>query len=180
MCKEKIVIVIDMQNDFVTGSLANREAQAIVPHLRAGLEEVTRAGVKVFFTRDTHYENYPETQEGRLLPVVHCIKDTPGWEIVPELSAFVTDSNVLDKLSFGSMELPEWLKKIVGEDFEQVSEIEMWGVCTDICVISNAMILKAAYPEKTISVSGELCAGVTPESHNNALAAMKMCQINIV
>ena len=164
----KALIVVDMQNDFVDGSLGTKEAQEMLPRLVQKLENLPQ-DTDVFFTQDTHGENYLETQEGKMLPVVHCVKKTHGWEIVPQLQKFVKKANaVIEKKTFGSTRLPSMLKKY--------EEVEFVGLCTDICVISNALLLKAFYPEQTISVDATCCAGVTPESHQNALAAMKMCQ----
>ncbi len=173
---KKVLLVIDMQVDFVTGALENQEAQQITGGIREKIEKHLKDGGSVFFTRDTHGQNYMETQEGRMLPVPHCLKGSDGWQIVEELMDFATEENTFDKPSFGSMELPVWLKeRLMGEP----EEIEICGVCTDICVISNAMILKAAYPEIKITVDGSCCAGVTPESHQNALNAMAVCQMII-
>lgn len=166
---KKILIVVDMQNDFIDGSLGSAMAQAIVPKV---VEKAAHFDGKVIFTRDTHGPNYLNTQEGRKLPVKHCIQGTPGWQICEELQPFA--ANVVDKLSFGSISLPRLLAQ------EGTPEsIELCGLCTDICVISNAMILKAALPEIPLLVDASCCAGVTPESHRNALEAMKMCQITV-
>lgn len=176
---DKVLLVIDMQNDFVTGALANKEAQSVISGIAEKVEECIGEGTPVFFTRDTHSQDYLNTQEGKLLPVPHCIEGTEGWQIVPELAAFVRDEqggNVFNKPTFGSTYLPSWVyEKLNGSPLT----IELCGVCTDICVISNAMILKAAFPETEITVLSKLCAGVTAESHNTALEAMKGCQINI-
>ncbi len=175
MEKNKILLVIDMQKDFVTGALANKEAQQIIENIKKKIESYKESGLPVFFTRDTHGEDYLNTQEGKLLPVEHCIKGSNGWQIIDELADYATEENTLDKPSFGCLDLPGWLcDKLAGAT---PAEVELCGVCTDICVISNGMILKAAYPETPITVEGSCCAGVTPESHNNALEAMKMCQI---
>lgn len=174
---KKVLLVIDMQKDFVTGALANEEAQKIVSAIEKRIEEYRKDDYPVFFTRDTHGENYMDTQEGRLLPVPHCIKDSDGWQIIEQLRGFADEENVLDKPSFGCLNLPAWLLEKLDEKGENLEEIELCGVCTDICVISNAMILKAAFPEVTVSVNGKLCAGVTPESHENALKAMASCQV---
>ena len=172
----KVLIVVDMQKDFVNGALGTAEAQAIVGKVA---EKIRSFDGEVFYTRDTHMENYPETQEGKNLPVIHCVKNTPGWQIVPELPE-AADERIVNKPSFGSLELPEKLKDLEEEKGEAVTEITLVGLCTDICVISNAMILKAAFPEVPMFVDSSCCAGVTPESHDNALAAMKMCQITIL
>ena len=169
----RYLIVVDMQTDFVTGSLGTKEAQAIVGKVA---EKIRSFEGKVIFTRDTHTENYLSTQEGINLPVEHCIKDTPGWQIVPELDALRTGA-AIDKPTFGSTELSRLLA--AENEQEPVESITLIGLCTDICVISNAMILKAELPEAKISVDASCCAGVTPESHKNALSAMRMCQIQI-
>ena len=166
-----ILIVVDMQNDFIDGSLGTPEAVAIVPYVKTVIEEFDGT---VLFTRDTHFENYMDTQEGRNLPVKHCIKDTPGWQIHPELDA-LRKTEPIDKLTFGSSQLPEVLKQ--EKDLESVTFI---GLCTDICVISNVMLTKAFFPEVPLIVDAKACAGVTPQSHKNALEAMKMCQITVV
>lgn len=159
-----------MQTDFITGTLGSKLAQAIVPDV---VGKVKNYDGKVIFTRDTHSENYLTTQEGKKLPVEHCIKNTYGWEICDELKPYA--DKVIDKITFGSIELPDIIKGY-GEEIEK---IELCGLCTDICVISNAMLLKAAFPEVEITVDSKCCAGVTEESHNNALEAMKAVQINI-
>ena len=177
MSGKKVLFVIDMQVDFVTGALANEEAQTITGRIVDKVKAYQEAGDFVFFTRDTHGENYMETQEGRLLPVPHCAEGTDGWQIVDELKVFANKDNTLDKPSFGSLELPKWVYKKTDGDFD---EMEFCGVCTDICVISNAMIMKAAFPEISLTVDGSCCAGVTPESHQTALDAMAACQMNIL
>lgn len=174
MKKDKALLVIDMQVDFVTGALANEEAQKIIGRLQEKIEDYRSQGLPVLFTRDTHGEDYMETQEGRLLPVPHCVKGSDGWQIIEELRGGLKDDCVLDKPTFGCMELPKWLREKLGG---APSEIEMVGVCTDICVISNAMILKAAFPETVVKVDSSCCAGVSPQSHETALDAMKACQI---
>ena len=168
----KLLVVVDMQNDFIDGALGTKEAVAIVPAVKAKIEAARKEGTTVIFTRDTHEENYMDTQEGKNLPVPHCIRNTQGWEISPELE--VADSVVVDKPTFGSVVLGEMVKNM-----ENVEAIEVIGLCTDICVISNALLLKATLPEVPISVDAACCAGVTPQSHDNALAAMKMCQIAV-
>lgn len=166
----KFLIVVDMQVDFITGSLGSTLATAIVPNV---VEKVKNFDGTVIFTRDTHSVEYLKTQEGRNLPVEHCIKDTAGWEICDELKPYV--KTVIDKITFGSVELPNVLK----EYGQEIEEIELCGLCTDICVISNAMILKATFPETKITVDANCCAGVTVESHETALNAMKAVQIEI-
>lgn len=170
------LIVVDMQVDFVNGALGTKEAQAIVPAVDACIRRFIQDGAKVIFTRDTHFENYLSTQEGRNLPVEHCIKNTSGWQIIPELQDYCT--SVIDKPTFGSTDLMDMLRTEHAQ--EPISSITLIGICTDICVISNAMLLKAAMPEVPIFVEAACCAGVTPESHENALAAMKMCQIQVI
>ena len=170
---QNILIVVDMQNDFIDGALGTKEAAAIVPLVR---DKIAHFDGKVLFTRDTHFDNYASTQEGRNLPVPHCIKGTDGWEIRPELDALRTTAPI-DKITFGSSELG----RMLAEENRQnpIESITFVGLCTDICVISNAMIAKAFLTEVPIVVDARCCAGVTPESHRNALNAMKMCQIII-
>lgn len=165
----KYLIVVDMQVDFTTGSLGAPHEAAIIPNV---VQKVKNFDGTVIFTRDTHPENYLETQEGRNLPIVHCVEGTPGWEICPELHPYV--KQVVDKPSFGSMALPMLLAKM-----GDVESIELVGLCTDICVISNAMILKAAFPEVPMFVDASCCAGVTMQSHKTALDAMKAVQITV-
>jgi len=167
----KILIVVDMQNDFIDGTLGTAEAVAIVPYVKSLIENFDG---KVLFTRDTHFENYLDTQEGKNLPVKHCIKDTHGWQIRGELDA-LRKTQPIDKLTFGSSDLPQLLAK---ED--HIESVTFVGLCTDICVISNVMITKAFFPEVPVIVDAKACAGVTPESHKNALEAMKMCQVKVV
>lgn len=166
----KYLIVVDMQVDFITGSLGSPLATAIVPRVA---QKVQNFDGKVMFTRDTHFPDYLKTQEGTKLPVPHCVKGTEGWQICEELRPFA--ETIVDKVTFGSMELPQVIEKY-GEPIEQ---IELCGLCTDICVISNAMILKAAFPEVAISVDASCCAGVTIDSHKTALSAMEAVQIEI-
>ena len=167
----KYLIVVDMQNDFITGSLGSKLAEMIVPNV---VEKVKNYEGTVIFTRDTHFSDYMDTQEGKNLPVKHCIKDTTGWEICNELKPYA--NKVIDKITFGSVDLPDVIKAYG----EQIEEIELCGLCTDICVISNAMILKATFPEVKIVVDSNCCAGVTEESHQTALNAMKAVQIDVI
>jgi len=169
----KFLIVVDMQVDFISGSLGSAAAQAIVPGVR---EKVRQFDGTVIFTRDTHGTDYAETQEGRKLPVTHCIRDTAGWEICEELKPLA--QTVVDKITFGSTDLPARILSFV-RDAGEIEEIELCGLCTDICVISNAMILKAAFPEVRICIDSACCAGVTPESHETALRAMSAVQIEV-
>lgn len=173
----KMLIVIDMQNDFVDGALGTREAQAIVPKV---IEKIKNFKGQVLYTRDTHEEDYLETQEGKNLPMKHCIYETEGWQLVPEINAIAKENNslIFDKPTFGSLALAGCLNGI--NKVAQIDELELVGLCTDICVISNALLLKATMPEVKITVDASCCAGVTPESHQNALEAMKMCQINTI
>ena len=167
----KILVVVDMQKDFIDGALGTPEAVQIVPYVKASIEAFEG---KVLFTRDTHFDQYMDTQEGKNLPVKHCIQNTPGWEIHPELDV-LRKTAPIDKITFGSSALPEILAKE-----EHVESITFLGLCTDICVISNVMITKAFFPEVPVIVDAKGCAGVTPESHKNALAAMKMCQVTVI
>lgn len=170
----KFLIVVDMQNDFIDGALGTKEAVAILPAVKSKIENFEG---KVIFTRDTHEEDYLSTQEGRNLPVEHCIKDTEGWQINPELDA-LRKEDAIDKPSFGSVALGQYLKAYDTYE-EKIESITLIGICTDICVISNAMIIKAFLPETPVAVDASCCAGVTPESHENALNAMAVCQIKI-
>ena len=172
-----ILIVVDMQNDFVSGALGSQEAADIVPNVASRIEGGLGRGETVLFTRDTHDENYLETREGHALPVPHCIRGTEGWEIVPQLKTYITGLEPVDKPTFGSQALGELLLKLDKE--EQIESITLVGLCTDICVISNALLAKAFLPEVPVSVDAACCAGVTPESHKTALSAMKMCQIRV-
>ena len=172
-----VLVVVDMQNDFIDGALGTKEAVEIVPRVA---EKIRNFEGEVLYTRDTHEENYLETQEGKKLPVVHCVKGTKGWELHPEIKALCKEDPI-DKPTFGSTHLGSVLR-VMNEEYKLramggVESVTFVGLCTDICVISNAMIAKAFIPEVPIIVDGSCCAGVTPESHKNALEAMKMCQI---
>ena len=170
----KLLVVVDMQHDFVDGALGTKEAVAIVDNVIAKVERYIADGHAVAFTLDTHGEDYMETQEGRNLPVPHCLKGSEGWKLVPDLRAYTDGWKVFEKPTFGSMELARYAAE------EEFDRIEVVGLCTDICVISNVMLLKAALPEAEIVVDSACCAGVTPESHNNALEAMKICQVTVI
>lgn len=170
----KFLIVVDMQNDFIDGALGTKEAVAILPAVKSKIESFDG---KVIFTRDTHDADYLSTQEGKNLPVEHCIKDTDGWQINAELEA-LRKEDAFDKPSFGSVALSQYLKAYDTYE-EKIESITLIGICTDICVISNAMLIKAFLPETPVTVDASCCAGVTPESHQNALNAMAVCQINI-
>ena len=168
-------VIIDMQNDFIDGALGTKEAQAVVPRIETKIvasKKDTSVSTDLIFTQDTHGENYLDTQEGQKLPVPHCIKDTKGWNICRQLLPYTLFATILEKPTFGSTDL-------IAETAEY-DRIVLMGVCTDICVISNAMLLKAFKTEKEICVDASCCAGVTPESHARALEAMKMCQIDIL
>ena len=171
----KILVVVDMQNDFIDGALGTPEALAIVPYVKEMIEGFDG---KVYFTRDTHFENYMETQEGKNLPVEHCIKGTNGWQIHPELDSLRTEEPV-DKPTFGSVALGQLLKAYDTYE-EKIESVTLIGLCTDICVISNAMMIKGFLPETPIEVDAACCAGVTPESHDRALDAMAICQIKVI
>ncbi len=170
----KILVVVDMQNDFIDGTLGTLEAQAIVQPVLEKMRTYDKS--EIYVTRDTHGENYLQTAEGRKLPVVHCVKGTKGWQLHPQVEAAADEKHIIDKPTFGSMDLMELLRK---ENEKELLEIELVGLCTDICVVSNALLLKAAMPESIIRVDAGCCAGVTPESHKAALATMGMCQIEI-
>lgn len=176
----KILIVIDMQNDFISGALGNPETLAVLPNVCERVKEALKDGTKLLYTLDTHGSNYTDSQEGRNLPVPHCIKGTWGHQPAGELKNIIGDAAqnlAVEKCTFGSIELPERILKLCGEIPD---EVELIGVCTDICVISNALLLKAFFPETTITVIAACCAGTSAEAHIRALEAMKMCQINIV
>lgn len=172
-----VLIVVDMQNDFVNGALGTKEAAEAVPHVVNRVAEGVNRGETILFTRDTHETNYMDTQEGANLPVPHCIRDTEGWQIIPQLTEYVTGFAPVDKPTFGSTTLAQMLATV--NQGTPIHKITLIGLCTDICVISNALLLKAFLPEVQITVDASCCAGVTPESHKNALAAMKMCQIAV-
>lgn len=170
---KKLLVVVDMQKDFVTGALGTKEAVKIVPNVVRKIEEEFKNGTEIVFTKDTHQENYLSTQEGRNLPIIHCIKNTDGWELIPELSQYEVTHKIIEKPTFGSTHLAHLVAN------GKYDEVELIGLCTDICVISNAMIVKAVNTEMLVSVDASCCAGVTPESHQNALEAMRMCQIAV-
>ncbi len=164
---KKTLIVVDMQNDFIDMALGTKEAVAIVPQVKAKIAQYVANGDEIIFTRDTHGENYLDTPEGKKLPVPHCIRGTKGWEIADGL--YVGGCRIIDKPNFG---WPHWNE-------ETLEDVELIGLCTDICVVSNALIIKATFPEAQVKVDAACCAGVTPESHNAALVTMKMCQIDV-
>ncbi len=167
---KRLLVVVDMQKDFIDGALGTSEAQKIVGNVK---EKIENYDGDVVFTLDTHSEIYLSTQEGKNLPVEHCIKGTSGWELDENLKELAQGRQIFEKPTFGSVELAEY---VVSKEY---TEVELIGLCTDICVISNAMLIKAFLPEVKVAVDASCCAGVTPESHNNALSAMAMCQIEI-
>lgn len=169
--KKQALVVVDMQNDFIDGALGSTEAQAIVPQV---VEKAAGFDGDLYFTRDTHDSTYLSSQEGQRLPVSHCVRGTPGWEICDALQPFTKQAMLFDKPVFGSPELALELAK------RNYDSIILVGLCTDICVISNAFLLKAYLPEAQIIVDAACCAGVTPESHHTALQAMKNCQIDVI
>ena len=171
----KILIVIDMQNDFIDGALGTDEAVNIVEAVKEKIRSYPPADI--IATMDTHFENYMETQEGKNLPVPHCIKGTDGWEIRPDIMELLDGAKIYEKPTFGSTKLAEDLKAL--SEREEL-EIELIGLCTDICVVSNALLLKAYMPEVKISVDAACCAGVTPEKHLAALETMRSCQIHVI
>ncbi|MBE7016519.1 MAG: cysteine hydrolase [Ruminococcaceae bacterium] len=173
---KKVLIVVDMQKDFVDGALGTKEAVAIVDNV---VRKIEGFDGDIIVTYDTHSENYMETQEGKNLPVPHCIKGTDGWMLDAEVQKAIDKKNckIIEKPTFGSVELPCYIKEnYLPEDIE----IELIGLCTDICVVSNALLLKANFLETKVSVDASCCAGVTPESHLAALTTMKMCQVKVV
>lgn len=165
---KKTLIVVDMQKDFIDGSLGTKEAEAIVEKVKNKIAQYKEQGDEIIFTRDTHQEDYLNTNEGKHLPVVHCIKGTDGWEIAKGLE--VPGAIYIDKPNFGYLNWKDY----------HLEEVELVGLCTDICVVSNALIIKAAYPEIKVTVDARCCAGVTPESHAAALTTMKMCQVEVI
>ena len=171
----KVLVIVDMQNDFITGALANTEGQKIIPTM---VDYIKNFDGNIIATLDTHYDNYLETMEGKKLPVPHCIKETEGWKLVPEVADAIKGKAVMmfKKETFGSTDLADY----IADFYDANTEIEICGVCTDICVISNALVIKATTPNRKITVLKDLCAGVTPESHETALKAMAACHIDIV
>ena len=169
---KKLLVVVDMQNDFIGGPLGTKEAEAVVPAVAARIKRAKADGDEILFTRDTHGDDYPASAEGKKLPVAHCLRGTYGWQIDGRLDA--AGAKILDKPAFGSVALGEYVRS------GGYGEIELVGVCTDICVISNALLVKAFSPETRVAVRRDGCAGVTRESHENALRAMAVCQIEII
>ena len=175
----KILVVVDMQNDFLTGALRNEEGIKIIPLVKERIEYYKNIGGEVIATRDTHTEDYLNIQEGRNLPVVHCVKYTEWWAINSAIAPLLEGDKVFDKPCFGSMELALYLKDKYFDKQAEI-EIEFVGVCTDICVISNVTLVKSALPEAKIIVNSSLCAGVSVNSHKTALDAMRACQVNVI
>ena len=173
---KRFLVVVDMQKDFVDGALGSGDAVAIVPSV---VEKIKSFDGEIFITLDTHFDNYPETAEGKKLPVLHCIKGTDGWQLDKNVASALADREytAVEKPTFGSLELPRLIEAASdGDDFS----IEIIGLCTDICVVSNALVLKANFPEMPISVEADCCAGVTPQAHEAALATMRSCQIDVI
>ena len=191
---KKVLIVVDMQNDFITGVLGTEEARAITPKVAQYIRDHADKDTVLFFTRDTHDTNYLNTQEGKKLPVPHCLKDTYGWELAPEMEEAIYDTrgkyfdfdtyfpyvsdHIINKPTFGSVDFQNLLYILDEED--DIKEITFLGIDTSICVISNAMLAKATLPEATIKVVADCCSSITPEIHNRALETMKVCQIEII
>ena len=174
---KKILVVIDMQNDFIDGALGTPEAVAIVENVKAKILSYPKENV--FATRDTHHQYYMDTQEGRNLPVTHCIRGTDGWQIRPEIAELIFPDHIVDKPTFGSTQLAKLMEILERREVDGI-EIELVGLCTDICVVSNALLLKASMPETPISCDASCCAGVTPAKHEAALETMRSCQIRII
>ncbi len=178
MSEQKVLIVVDMQNDFIDGALGTREAQAIVPAAADRIRAYRGAGLPVIATLDTHGEDYMDTREGKWLPVPHCVKGTHGWRLRAEIAALLEGCRLVEKPTFGSVRLPSIVSEIA-QGADHLS-IELIGLCTDICVVSNALLLKASFPEADVSVAAACCAGVTPEKHEAALETMRSCQIDVI
>jgi nicotinamidase-related amidase len=174
MLVKKLLLVVDTQNDFITGSLGTKEAQAVIPNVLEKLKEYNSPDAFVLFSLDTHGDDYLTTQEGRNLPTPHCIKHSRGWERPPEIAEAAPSGVVFEKNSFGSTAMAEYIKQ------QSPDEIEVIGLVTDICVISNVLILKALMPETPITVDASCCAGTTPEAHRAALAVMRSCQADVI
>lgn len=172
---KKILIAVDLQKDFVDGALGTAEAVAMLPRAARKLQDHEGP---LFVTLDTHQQDYLQTREGKFLPVEHCVRGSAGWQLHPVIAGALEgkDYRVVEKPTFGSVELPKLVREAAGDE---AFTVELLGLCTDICVVSNALLLKAHFPEADISVDGSCCAGVTPESHRAALETMKMCQITV-
>lgn len=168
---KKLLVIVDMQNDFVFGAFGSEAARVAVLKAAALITECTAEGYDLAFTLDTHGDDYPNTQEGRLLPVEHCKKNTAGWEVVPALAPFLKNAAVFEKGAFGSVSLAEFVKQ------NGYAEVTLCGVCTDICVVSNALLIKAHCPETRVKVVSEACAGTNEQNHACALNTMRSCQV---
>lgn len=175
----KIIVVVDVQNDFMTGPLGSTESAAALPHVIKRLHALNPYDY-VFYTKDTHDVNYLDTPEGKKLPVPHCIRGTFGWEIPAQVWEITPSAEIIEKPTFGSPLLIERIKDVIHESGFSVEGIEIFGVCTDICVVSNALAIKAHFPDLPIAINAECCAGVTPELHEAALKVMASCQIDII
>ena len=169
----KILVVIDMQNDFINGALGTKEAVGIIDSVKAKIDSYIASGDEVIYTQDTHTKDYLKTQEGQKLPVEHCIKGTYGWEISEKV--YVNGCEIIEKPSFASLELAELIAEM-----KDIESVELVGVCTDVCVISNAITLKAKMTEVPVLVDASCCAGTSLENHKNALNVMKMCQVEVI
>ena len=173
----KFLVVVDMQNDFIDGAVGTKEAVEIVPRV---IQKIRQFDGRVLYTRDTHEANYLDTQEGHCLPVRHCVRGTKGWALHPEIEALRQEAPI-DKPTFGSVALGQLLKSWQTYQLQDpIESITLIGLCTDICVISNALLLKAFLPETPLLVDAACCAGITPQSHQRALEAMKVCQIKVI
>lgn len=179
----KVLIIIDMQNDFINGSLGTKEAQEIVPNVINEIKKCKNDGYILYATKDTHFSHgekflaYEDSLEGQKLPVPHCIIGTKGWELHPDIFPLLEDAIIINKPTFGSYELINWLKE--EDKISELVEIKIIGLCTDICVVSNALMVRAAFKDVPVIVKENCCAGVTPDTHKAAIETMKMCQIDI-
>lgn len=178
----KVLVVVDCQNDFINGSLANEEAQKRLPRITEKINEAKRNGDMIICTKDTHFDNYFHTLEGEKLPILHCIKDTKGWELSNKIKSVLPyETVIIEKVTFGSTELVDFIRKIYDniEDLEEV-EIEICGLITSICVVSNALLLRTFFPNTKIIVDTSCCAGLTKEDHEAAKIVMRNCQIDLI
>ena len=178
MNTQKYLIAVDLQKDFIDGSLGTKEAQAMVPAAVSRILECQAAGYTVLATMDTHGKDYLGTREGKNLPVIHCVRGTAGWQLDSRVRDALGEAALVEKPTFGSVRLPELIREMNGG--EAPGAIELLGLCTDICVVSNALLLKAAFPETEFTVRQDCCAGVTPEKHEAALEVMRSCQIRVI
>ncbi len=169
---KRLAVVIDMQRDFISGALGTPEASVAAERIAERLKTLRSRGTEIVYTQDTHGEDYAKTQEGRRLPVAHCLEGSEGWQILPSL--YIPGSKIFRKSAYGSPELAAYVAE------EGFDEVELLGVCTDICVISNALLIRAFSPETRVAVNAACCAGATPEGHENALRAMAVCHVDII